>query len=144
MASIVYNKCKELLAQAALNWDTADIRAALVKSTYTADADQNFLDNAGANDVVDHECGVASYARVALTNTSINRDDTNDVVEFLCDDVAFGALEAGETIGGVVIYLYNASDAAAALLVFDDLTGNQALDGNTVTYQPASGVVFKI
>ena len=143
MANGVYNRGKQLLATAGVNLDTADLRVLLVKSTYTFDNNHNFVSDVIAGSL---EISVSGYARQTLANTTVTEDDTNDFAYLDADDVVFTALVAGETIGGAVLYLYNAADASAAVIAFYDLV-DTATNGGNVTIQwatPANGGVLKL
>lgn len=141
MANGVYNKGKYLLATG-LNLSSADVRLLLVKSTYTFNPDHNFI----SPDVGAEEISVGGYARQALTTKTVTEDDTNDFAYLDADDLVFTSLVAGQTIGGAILYQYNAADASAALLAFFDLT-DTATNGGNVTVQwatPANGGVLKL
>lgn len=118
----------------------ADLRVLLVTTAYAFDADHNFV-----SDVVASELSVGGYARQPLTTETITEDDASDFAYLDADDTAFGALAAGQTIGGAVVYKFNAADAAAEVIGFYDLV-DTATNGGTVTIQwatPATGGVLK-
>lgn len=133
-----------LVAIQSLDWVNDDIRAMLVDTSYVNDKTRDFIDDGTADDPVSHEMGVASYVRQSVTGRSVFRDDTGLTIDLKCDDVDFGVLESGETVGGVVVYRHNASDAAAEIITFDTLEEDEVLDAVKVIYKPASGVVFDI
>lgn len=139
MANLVYNRgIFEVMNLGALS--TADLRVMLVQSTYTENKDHNVV-----ADVVAHELSVAGYARVALTTKTLTEDDTNDFAYLDADDVAFGALTAGQTIGGAVLFRHTGSDATAPVIAYYDLI-NTPTNGGTFTVQwntPANGGVLK-
>ena len=146
MPNGVYNRVKFLLATGAINLSTADTRVMLVNATYTFNDDHNFIDNAGAGDPIDHEISVGGYARQALTTKTVVEDDTNNFAYFDADDAVFTALVAGQTIGGAVVYRFNAADTAAEVLGFYDLV-DTATNGGNVTVQwatPANGAVLRL
>lgn len=126
MANFVYNKFKEQVAKAAINWPTATVRVLLERSTstYTPNKDHNFVsDLSGLVEV-----SVTSYSRKSLANKAVNKDDTNDRAELDSDDVAFGALESGQTVKGVIVYVQVGGDDTTPnddILVayFDTMTG---------------------
>lgn len=146
MANGVYNKCKAQIANGGTDLDTSDLRLMLVKSTYTFNADHNFIDNAGAGDPIDEEITVGGYARVALTTKTVTQDDTNDFAYLDADDVVFTSLVAGQTIGGAILFRQTGVDTTAPVLAFYDLT-DTATNGGNVTVQwatPANGGVLKL
>jgi hypothetical protein len=140
MANLVYNRGKQLLATAGVNLASADLRLLLTQAAYTANADHNFVSD------VTSEVSVSGYARQALANKTVTEDDTNDFAYLDADDVAFAGLASGQTVGGAVLYLYNAADSAAPVIAFYDLT-DTATNGGTITVQwatPANGGVLKL
>jgi hypothetical protein len=146
MANLVYNKGLEELAKALTDLDAADLRLMLVKSSYTANKDHLFVDDGSANDPASHELTVGGYARVALASKVVTRDDTNDFAYLDADDVAFGTLAAGETIGGAVLIRHTGTDTTAPLIAFYDLADTPT-NGSTITHQwatPANGGVLKL
>ena len=56
------------------------------------------------------EVAVASYLRKTLASVSIVRDDANGRIEIDLGDVAFGALESGETAKALVVYVQIGGD----------------------------------
>lgn len=134
MANIVFNKFLAERDKGNVDLDAAGtvVRVALERSTstYVADKDHEYMDDlTGFN-----ECSVASYARQTLANKSIEEDDANDRSEFHADDVAFGALESGQTVKGYLLYIQTGgNDATPAddLLIcyVDTATGLPAVLG---------------
>jgi hypothetical protein len=146
MANGVYNKGLEELAQATTDLQGADLRLLLVKSSYTFNKDHLTVDDGSANDPASHEVTVSGYARQALANEVVTRDDTNDFTYLDADDVVFTALAAGETIGGAVLFRHTGVDTTAPLIAFYDLV-DTATNGGNVTVQwntPANGGVLKL
>lgn len=140
MANGVYNKGKYLLLTGNLGV-SSDWRLMLVDSTYTFSPDDNFV-----SDVVAKEIGVSGYSRQALASESVTEDDTNDCAYLDASDVTFSGLGSGATIGGAILYKYNASDSAAELIGFIDLT-NTPTNGSDILVQwaaPGSGGILKL
>jgi hypothetical protein len=142
MANGVYNRAKYLLADGTLDLPTtADLRVLLVNTGYAFNADHNFV-----SEVVANEISAAGYARQPLTGETITEDDTNDFAYLDADDTPFPAMASGQTIGGAIVYKFNAADASAEVIAFYDLT-DTATNGGTVTVQwaaIASGGVLKV
>jgi hypothetical protein len=143
MANGVYNRGKYLIATAGANLASADLRVLLVKDTYVFDNDHNFVSDVIAGS---KEISVGGYARVALTTKTVTEDDTNDFAYLDADDVLFAALAAGQTVGGAVLYKFNAADGAAEVIAFYDLTDTLTNGGDiTVVWNtPANGGVLKL
>jgi hypothetical protein len=146
MANAVYNKGLEELGKALTDLDGSDLRALLVKSSYTFNKDHLTVDDGSANDPASHEIAVAGYARQALASKVVTRDDANDFAYLDADDAVFTGLAAGETIGGAVLYRNSGADGTSPLIAFYDLVDTPTNGGN-VTIQwntPANGGVLKL
>lgn len=99
----VYTKFSELLAGAG-NF-TGDVFRVLLErstSTYAPSIGHGFLDSFTTGGGV--EITVASYARVTLGSKSITPDGANQRVGLFCATIAFGSLEAGQTVKAVLGY----------------------------------------
>jgi hypothetical protein len=137
MANGVYNKAKYLLGTGtAVLTSGADLRVLLVKSTYTFDATHNFVSDVIAGSL---EISVAGYSRQPLVNEACTEDDANSCAYLDADDVTFASLTAGQTVGGAVLYKYNAADASAELIAFYDLTDTATNGGDIVVQWAAPG-----
>lgn len=110
-----YNKGKAALADGTADWDTTDIRALLVRSTYTFSPDHNFV-----SDVTANEASGTGYARKTTTR-SVVENDTNDRAELTVTSLTWTAADFG-AVNGLVLYVYNAADASASLLSYHDFT----------------------
>lgn len=104
MANIVYTKFLAEMAENDLDWETSVIRCLLERDTsaYAPDKDDDFLDSFTGGGGV--ECTVASYSRTVMAAGAVNIDDANNRVELDCDNIAFGNLEAGQTIKALIFY----------------------------------------
>lgn len=142
MAATPTNRLKYLLASGGIVPGTTDVRMGLLTAiSHASIPDANFVsDLAGAGCTEVTTGAVASYARQALTGEAASEVDASDKALIDCDDVAFGALETGATVVGYFLYVYNASDAAAALLGVVDLTSTPT-NGSTFTVTTASGII---
>ena len=112
MANIIYTNFLELMADNDLDWETVVLRALLERSTsaYTPDKDHDFLDDFTTGGGV--EISVATYARQTLAGAAAAEDAANDRVELDCNDIAFGNLEAGQTVQSIIIYQQVGGDDA--------------------------------
>jgi hypothetical protein len=137
MADLFYNKGKFLIGSGAIS-TASDLRCLLVNTSYSPDPDHNFVSDVSANEI-----SVSGYARQTLANKTITEDDTNDVAKFDADDVAFAGLTAGQTVGAAIVYRHNASDNAAELLGYFDLT-NTLTNGGTINVVWAATGVWRI
>ena len=143
MANGVYNRGKYLVATAGVNLASADLRVLLVKDTYAFNPDHNFVADVVAGAL---EISAAGYSRQTLANKTVTEDDANDFAYLDADDPAFGSIAAGQTVGGMVLFIHTGSDATAQLVAFydlaDTLTNGLALSVAFAT--PALGGVLKL
>ena len=127
----MYNKAKEQLIKQ-VDWTTAVIRCLLERSTstYTPNADHNFVSE--LTGLV--EISVASYARQTAASPTAVEDDANDWCKMDANDIAFGNLEAGQTVKALIFYIQiGGSDATPAddiLLCRYDVDSGGALPAN--------------
>jgi hypothetical protein len=98
----------------------ATVRALLLRSTgsYAFNPDHDFVSDIFSNGGV--EITVASYARQTLAGKAVNLDDANDRTVFDFDNIAFGNLEVGQTVSGIVFYEFITNDAASPLIYHID------------------------
>lgn len=112
----------------------------LVSNLYVASPDHRVLAEADP-----WEISAAGYARDAVSGLSRAIDDTTHRVTYLCDPPAFGAMTAGQTIGGLVLIRFGTGGYDSPLLAFYDVpdvdTGawvNPALPPTGVGYVDAA------
>lgn len=129
-----------------INWTTDVIRVLLERSTstYTPDRDHPYLNSFTGGGGV--EISVASYARQTLGTKTAAGNNAKDQFEFDCADVAFGNLEAGQTVKSLIVYRQVGGDdttpANDELLLYDDgkidltLAANAALGATTIYVDP--------
>lgn len=141
-----YNKARLKLAQAGVNFSTADVRALLVTSGYTPNIDTHeFLSS-----VVAQEVTTNGAARVALANKTLAADDANDRAKFSCDPIEFGPASGGSIVARrMIIYVHTGNDATAILLgsvLLDDTAGGTdvtAAVGQKIRYTPHTNGLFQ-
>lgn len=132
MADFVYNTGSGDL------WDTLQpidlivdtIRVMLCTSSYVADRDNDLVDEAGANDPIDHELSGTGYVaghgnagRKTLASKTITVDKANDRVEFDAADVVWSGINAGTASQALVHSEGAADDTTARLLAHIDTGG---------------------
>lgn len=142
MANIVYNKgLAEWLAPATGpgvgDWEVILERST---STYSPDKDdESLLDKTGWVEV-----SVATYARQDIANPSFAAVHASDLAKVDIDDVAFGSLEAGQTVKSVILARNNGGNYVPFLRLDTD-SGSllpRALGGGAFTVQiNASGLL---
>lgn len=113
-----------------VNFTTADIRAVLVKSSFAFDATDEFLSDVGAGNEIQRLTAAMSGFASAVNAANRARLDA--------DDWTFATVPGGDTVGAVVLYLYDASDSAARLWAWLDESADLPLatDGTDVTCVP--------
>jgi len=139
LANIIYTKFFERLTTGNLDFDDAGtvVRCMLERSTssYSPNKDHDFVSD--LTSIV--EVSVTSYARVTVGSKAVNIDDANDRVELDCADISFGALESGQTVEAIILYLQTGGDDSSAtddplICYIDTATGLPAvLGGGTFT-----------
>lgn len=134
MANVIYTQFFNVLSNGGLDWDAAGtvIRCLLERdtSTYAVNKDHDFVgDLTGLVEIT-----VAGYARQTVSAKAVNIDDANDRVELDFNDIAFGALPAGQTTKALIFYQQTGgSDATPAddplIARIDTATGLPAVLG---------------
>ena len=131
-----YNRGKALIANGGADWDTTDIRGLLVTSTYTFNADHNFV-----SDITNEVTG-GTYVRKALTRTVVE-NDTNDRAELTIANVTWTALTCTGTPAALVVYKHNAADGSAELISYHDFTPTAANGGDyTVSFTGTNAILL--
>jgi len=99
MADFAYNYGSKYLVDGTYDWLTDTFKVMLVASGYTADRDDDKVDDGGANDPVDHEYngtgytgGYAGAGRKTLGSKTATIDLANDRTNFDCADVLWSAI----------------------------------------------------
>ena len=115
MANIKYLKFKEKLLKASIDFDSADLRFALVSSAYTPVNTHEFLSSVS---------GILSRTAAAATGVTT----TNGVLD--CDDGIFLAVGAGTDGVYVVAFIHTGSDATASLVCSIDTADNLPVTPN--------------
>lgn len=129
MANAVYNIIKRDLLKGDMDFDTATIHALLVDDTFAVDIDD---DDVATVITGGEELAGSGYARETLTTVAVTLDDTGDQAYVDADDLAFGSIVAGETIGGCVVFKFVTDDAGSTPICFLDLT-DTATNGQAVS-----------
>ena len=104
MANALYDKGREGFLDGSIDWDSGDIRVALVASAYTYSAAHEFMSDIGAND---------NGRSAALTSKTV----TSGVA-----DAADTTLTATSAVAceALVIFQHTGSDATARLIAYID------------------------
>jgi len=128
MADLTYNLGRTDLADATYDFITQVIKGMLVTSSYVANKDNNFVDDGGANDPIDHElsgtgyvAGFAGSGRKTLS-MSVVEDDANDRAEITFTAITWTAINAG-TAAALIMYNHITGDTASTLIAYNDSGG---------------------
>ncbi len=143
MASLVYNRAKKEIMDGTIDLLTDTLKIMLVTSSYVANADHDFVDEAGANDPIDHELSGTGYTagfggsgRKTLSSKTATEDDANDRAEFDDGaDITWTAIDAG-TAAAAILYKHNTADTDSVLIAYIDTGGFPVVtNGGDLTIQ---------
>lgn len=143
-ANLVYNEAKLSITNGNIVLASDTIKAMLVTSTYTPNADNQFIDTGGASDPVDAR--VAGTTDQTIGSKTQNKDLTNDFAYFDGGDVTFTAVSAGATVVGVEVYKDTGTPTTSKLIASFDIT-DIPTNGGDITIQwatPANGAILKL
>ncbi len=118
MANILYQAGLVDLLTTAKTWGAGTWKMALERSTstYSPDKDDNSLLDQGGLVLIT----VAAYTTQTIATPTVAVDDANDRIVVDCDDVAFGALEAGQTVKSILIYRDDAGNGIPLMRIDTD------------------------
>jgi hypothetical protein len=125
MANALFDPGREGFLAGEIDFDTAVIKAALVRG-YTFSAAHKFM-----SDVV----GAGGGTIVGTPQTLTGKTVTNGIAD--CDDVTFTAVPTGAAIGAIIIYQASAvgggadvAQSAQRLIVYEDTADNLPVTPN--------------
>lgn len=121
MANAVFPKGLEGFLDGSIDWDTDDIRAMLVLSTYTYDSTDQFVSDLGAVD----------NGRSSAMGSKTKTDGIADCADFSIVATAASASKA------VVFFKHTGSDATARLIAYFDT-------GAGLPFTPAAGATINV
>lgn len=116
------------------------VKALLLKGDgYVPNVDHDFVAdvNPGANELTG-----AGYARETLTGKAETLVDASDRVMYDADNPDFGAIAAGETVTGMVVYLEVTNDADSILLGYYELTPTPTNGTSFLVTLSADGLAY--
>lgn len=133
MANILYNAGLADLLTTVKAWGAGTYKCALERSTstYLPDKDDDSLLNQAGLVLIT----VASYATQTITCIAAVAVDASDLVKLDCNDIAFGNLEAGQTVKAILIYRDDGLNGVPVLRIDTDSGGllPRALGGGAFT-----------
>lgn len=148
MAWVIYPKFKELqfggLAGSAIDFEGGDQRILLVDSGYSYSAAHDFVDDVVAGS---HEVTGSNYARKALTGEGVTLGGSGSatLTYDASNPTAYSQHASGFTDARyAVLYEYNASDSAAALIAYYDFGANKGNVTGTLTLEFSASGIFTL
>lgn len=105
-----------------------DVKVMLVTSSYVENRDNQYIDDGGANDPIDHEIsggsgytgGFGGSGRKALASKSITIDLGNDRSDFDAADVTWIAIDTTTEPDALLCVIEETTDADSLLISFHD------------------------
>jgi hypothetical protein len=139
--SFAFTNAKRALLAGELDFDTHDIRAALLMTNSNVNTKEDVLT---VDAITLDEYDGANYVRKALASETVTADNTNNLGSFTASSVVWTALGAGTRSAlGVLLFRFVTNDADSVPIAFID-TGGFPIAGNggDLTIQwSASGIL---
>jgi len=140
MASVVYSRFFLQLALGNIDWDTDDIRVALVDATYTPNKDNTYW-TTGTDPGASEVTGDAYTAGgAALSGGTATQDDTNDLVKLDGADVAWQT----STISAKAAVVYDSTLGGKDLIACYEFTETKSSANGTFTIQFSSSGMMEL
>jgi hypothetical protein len=125
--SLVYNLAKKLIADGSLDLLTDTIKVMLVGSTYTEDADHDYVNPSAYLTEISgtgYAGGYGGSGRKTLASKTVTEDDANDRAEFDAANLTWTSINAGTPAGAILIRERAATgDTMSELIAFIDSGG---------------------
>ena len=139
MASGLYAKGILALGNGGIDFDTANLRLALVSASYTPDLNaHDFFDDLGANEITG-----AGYTATGQTVANCTVTSSANVVKFTGDNCTWTSATISARYG--VLYKYAGTTASAnALLALFDFGSTQTSSSGTFNVAWSTGGIFTI
>lgn len=149
MASFVYNKAAEELANGTIDLLTDTIKTMLVTSQYSPARTDLVVDAGGANDAVDAEINVTGYTRgwggsgrKSLGTKVVVVDQANNRAEFSAANLTWTTLGTGATIAAMIVIKEGVSnDTTSRLIAYLDVTDTPTNGGDIAFTFDAEGII---
>ena len=140
MAEFLYNNGSMILWDGTIDLLTdGAVKVMLLATGYTADRDDDYVDEAGADDPIDHElsgtgyvAGFGNSGRKVLGTKTITIDKATDRADFDAADVTWTAIDAG-TASEMLAIVEITSDAASWLISHHDTNFPVTTNGGNLT-----------
>lgn len=137
MPNFVYTIAKDRILKATLNFETADLRVALLMTNTTANSEEDALTIGGFTTPDDFDGTGYTAGGAALASLAVNRDDPNNRAEFDATDLVFSALGAGSRqIQAALLYLFVTNFSSSIPIAYIDTGGFPVTaNGGDITLQ---------
>lgn len=144
MSDLVYNSGSMILWDGTLDLLTdSAVKAMLLSTGYVEDPDDDYVDESGANDPIDHELSGTGYVagfggagRKVLASKTITIDKGNDRADFDCADILWSGIDAG-TASEMIVIVEITSDALSWLISHHDTNFPVTTNGGDLTVNVA-------
>lgn len=143
MANVFMNEGAESIIDRNVDLIADTIKIILLKAGYVADPDNQFIDEGGANDMVDHR--LAGTTDQTLGSKVTGKDNTGNFAYLDGGDVTFVAVPAGAAATQVGVYKDTGTPTTSKILAVHDIP-DVTPNGGDITIQwatPANGGVLK-
>lgn len=149
MASFVYNKAAQELADGTIDLLTDTIKVMLVTSTYSPSRTDLVVDAGGSSDALDAEISVSGYTggwggsgRKSLASKSVAVDQSNNRAEFSAANLTWSTLGTGATIAALILIKEGVSnDTTSRLIAYLDITNTPTNGGDIAFTFDAEGII---
>ena len=143
-ANVFMNEAKESIVDRNIDLIADTLKCIALTATYTANADDQFIDTGGASDMVDARA--TGTTDQTLAGKAIGKDNTGDFAYFDANDVTFTAVPSGSAIVAVGVYKDTGTTTTSKILAYFDIP-DVTPNGGDITIQwatPANGGLFKL
>jgi hypothetical protein len=135
----MYNLAAKELADGSLDFVAQTIKVMLVDSTYVANRDHDYVDEAGANDPIDAELSGTGYTAgwgnsgrktLVIAGGQITEDDANDRAEIdSTTNPTWTGINAGTAAAAILIREGGSDDTDSLLICYIDSGGFPVVTG---------------
>lgn len=151
MANTLYNRFLELESNKTYGWDNGTtVRALLATGTaYTPDKDHATIQDMITNGL--SELSATGYSRQTVSNKIVYNNSVADTVEYRCDNINFGDIEAGHTVNAIVLFVRvgaSDNDTYDIPIAYIDTAAGGSLPMTTgggafIVNMPSTGIITK-
>ena len=139
MADVIYNSFKVQIGNGGIDFDTDDIKGALVTSGYTPDQDSHDFFDDITNEVVG-----AGYSAggMSLTTKTVTQDNTDNEGVYSADNLTWTSSTI--TARGLVLYKDTGTPATSPLICYFDFVSDKTSSSSDFTVQWAAEGILNL